>query len=103
MLLPPPQLVLLQEDLRLLLRLLQELQLGQLALSLVLEGPQSLEFLLLGLSPLFTLLALLATLQLQVFVKGGFAFDMQPDGRLNGCYGDSLCDWKVLAIEFWEK
>lgn len=89
-LLAPPLLVLLQEDLSLLLGLLQELQLDQLALPLLLQGLQPLQLLLLGLPPLLTLFSLLPPLQLQIFVEGVLPFHVKPDGRLDGCGGDKV-------------
>lgn len=86
MLLAPPLFVLLQENLGLLLRLPQELQLHQFSLSFILEGPERLQLLLLGLLPPLALLALLMPLQLQVLVEGCLPIHVQPDSCLNG-YG----------------
>jgi len=85
MLLAPPLLVLLQERLGLLLRLPEELQLGHLALPLLLQRPQPLQLLLLVQPPPLALLPLLPALQLQVLVEGALALQVQTDGRLNGC------------------
>ena len=63
-LLAPPHLVLFHQGLRLPLRLLQELQLGQLALLLLLQSLKPLQLLVLGLALLLLLLALFAPFKL---------------------------------------
>lgn len=86
-LLPPPLLLFLQQDLCLPLGLLKQLQLLQLPLLLLLQLLEPLRLLLLGRFALLPLLPLLPSLLLQVLVQGLLSLSLQPDGRLDGWRG----------------